>query len=157
MPVRIFVKFRTRQISGDPGRRLMYVANTACYTILGRNFDYQKDFLHSQGEIYKDNAPCHLLIDCECFNSSRTLPGITLHCYAVEDGNLEDGNLLVLNPYTDMPSLLICKVEVFERPKYIEAKLMPSRGGDIHSNKPTFCYLGGGANGLVDLHSSFIS
>ncbi|PVH91659.1 hypothetical protein DM02DRAFT_331499 [Periconia macrospinosa] len=90
--IRIFIKFRTNQVPYPAG--IKDVADAACRTALGREFDYQRDFLHSQGEICSANAPCHVLIDCE-YHQSASPKNVTLHCYAVEDGGRDNGQLLV--------------------------------------------------------------
>ncbi|KAF1958564.1 hypothetical protein CC80DRAFT_14604 [Byssothecium circinans] len=92
MSVRIFVKFRTSQVPCEPGRKVKYVADAACSVLLGRDFDHKKDFLHSQGELYCDNAPCHILIDCE-YRHPLASKEVPLHCYAVEVDNLQDKDL----------------------------------------------------------------
>ncbi|KAF2105287.1 hypothetical protein BDV96DRAFT_592738 [Lophiotrema nucula] len=95
MSVRIFVKFRTHEVPCDPGRKLKFIADAACSASLGRHFDYEKDFLHSQGEIYSVNAPCHVLIDCEYQQFPIDPKEIPLRCYAVKSDNLHDGPLIL--------------------------------------------------------------
>ncbi|KAF1993988.1 hypothetical protein P154DRAFT_527404 [Amniculicola lignicola CBS 123094] len=95
MSVRIFVKFRTRQVLCDPSKKLKSVADAACLALLGREFDYQMDFIHSQGEIYNENSPCHIVIDCDYLHAPQTLKDVQLHCFAVED-NRQHSSLLFL-------------------------------------------------------------
>lgn len=93
MSVRIFIKFRTRQIPCEPDKKLKHVADAACSTLLGRTFDHQKDFLHSQGEIDHIDALCHIVIDCEYHNSSSAPEEVMLYCYAVESSQSDNHRL----------------------------------------------------------------
>lgn len=78
---RIFVKFRTDQVPAD--RKDFAVATAACSKFLGRDFDFERDFLHAQGEILKDHSRCHILIDCDFRDSQPDLGCIDLVCYQV--------------------------------------------------------------------------
>ncbi|KAH8730305.1 hypothetical protein GQ44DRAFT_723739 [Phaeosphaeriaceae sp. PMI808] len=132
MPDRILVKFRTGQIPYSRGTKLKYVADAACSALLDRNFDYQRDFLHSRGDIFGENALCHILIDCEYLDYESS-QDIVLHSYDVEDGSSEDAKLLV--PCSSMcRPLLMINVEIFEKPMYSKAKLRSFRGRNIQVN-----------------------
>ncbi|KAL2063205.1 hypothetical protein VTL71DRAFT_5009 [Oculimacula yallundae] len=82
---RIFVKFRTDQVLVD--RKEVVVATAACLKVLGRDFDFKRDFLHAQGEIFKANSRCHILIDCDFGDSQPDLGCTELACYRVAPGN----------------------------------------------------------------------
>lgn len=69
MPLRIFIKFRTDQIPGPPAEKDLLVATAACLELLGREFTFEKDFIHTQGELLQDKARCHVLVDCDYHNS----------------------------------------------------------------------------------------
>ena len=86
MALRIFIQFRTDRITGKPEQRAVIVANAACLKVLGRDFDFQKDFLHAQGEILKDMAPCHVLLDCDYHDYQSDLNKADLRCYRVVEG-----------------------------------------------------------------------
>jgi hypothetical protein len=96
MSVRVFIQFRTSQVPGEASKKLKLVADAACSAALGRDFDDEKDFIHSQGEIYNDNAPCHIVIDCEHLDAKHTVEEIPLYCYALKDESLYNSQLLVL-------------------------------------------------------------
>lgn len=83
MACRIFIQFRTNLVPGDPAQKPIAVAKAACSKLLGRDFDYEKDFIHAQGEILAENARCHALVDCDYRDSEPNLKDITLHCYRV--------------------------------------------------------------------------
>jgi hypothetical protein len=86
MDRRIFIQFRTDLVPGEPVEKTLTVAGAACSKLLGRDFDSQKDFLHAQGEIFKEKAKCHVLVDCDYRDSEPNLKDVDLHCYRVEEG-----------------------------------------------------------------------
>ena len=94
MPLRIFIKFRTDQVPGPPAEKDLLVATTACLELLGRNFDFERDFIHAQGEVLQEKARCHVLVDCDYHDSRPDPREAILRFYHVE----EDGaTLLVLH------------------------------------------------------------
>jgi hypothetical protein len=120
MVARIFVKFRSSQIPCEPGKKHKFVADAACSVLMGRDFDFKRDFLHSQGEAYSANALCHVLIDCEYLDTSHISgeKDISLYCYAVEDRTLQDGcmcvprSLPVVSSFVDMQDRSLRKTHV---------------------------------------------
>lgn len=86
MALRIFIKFRTDQVSGPPAEKDLLVASAACLKLLGRKFDFEKDFIHAQGEVLQERARCHVLIDCDYHDSQPDPRDAVLRFYhAVED------------------------------------------------------------------------
>lgn len=69
MALRIFIKFRTDQVPGPPAEKDLLVAAPACSKLLGRAFDFRKDFIHAQGELLQERARCHVLVDCDYHDS----------------------------------------------------------------------------------------
>ena len=96
MSLRIFVKFRTDQVPGPPAEEDILVAATACTKLLGRNFDFKKDFIHSQGEVLLSNARCHVLVDCDFHDSQPDPKNASLHSYKVVQ---RETSLSVLQSY----------------------------------------------------------
>lgn len=96
MSLRIFVKFRTDQVPGPPTEKDLLVAVAACTKLLGRSFDFKKDFIHSQGEVFLSNARCHVLVDCDFRDSQPDPKNALLHFYKVVQG---EASLSVLQPY----------------------------------------------------------
>lgn len=96
MSLRIFVKFRTDQVPGPPAEKDILVAATACTKLLGRNFDFKKDFIHSQGEVLLSNARCHVLVDCDFHDSQPDPKNASLHSYKVVQ---REASLSVLQSY----------------------------------------------------------
>ena len=83
MALRIFIKFRTDRVPGPPAEKDLLVAAGACLKLLGRNFDFEKDFIHAQGEVLQEKARCHVLVDCD-YHDSQPNPGdATLRFYHV--------------------------------------------------------------------------
>lgn len=80
MALRIFIKFRTNQVPGPPAEKDLLVATAACLKSLGRDFDFEKDFIHAQGEVLQENARCHVLVDCD-FHDSQPDPKKTVIVY----------------------------------------------------------------------------
>lgn len=86
MATRIFIKFRTDEVPGPSAEKDLIVATAACLKLLGREFDFGKDFIHSQGEVLQEKARCHVLVDCDYHDSQPNPKHAVLHFYrAVED------------------------------------------------------------------------
>ena len=86
MALRIFIKFRTDQVPGPPAEKDLLVATAACLKLLGRDFDFEKDFIHAQGEVLQDKARCHVLVDCDYQDSQPDPRDAVLRFYhVVED------------------------------------------------------------------------
>lgn len=83
MAIRIFIKFRTDQVPGPSAEKDLLVATAACSELLGRDFDFRKDFIHSQGELLEGKAPCHVLVDCDYLDSQPDPKDAVLHYYRV--------------------------------------------------------------------------
>lgn len=83
MALRIFIKFRTDHVPGPPAEKDILVAGLACIQILGRNFDFGKDFIHAQGEILQEKARCHVLVDCDFHDRQPDPKEATVHFYHV--------------------------------------------------------------------------
>lgn len=54
--LRIFIKFWTNQVPGPPAEKDLLVTKAACLELLGRAFDFKKDFIHAQGEVLQERA-----------------------------------------------------------------------------------------------------
>lgn len=86
MALRIFIKFRTDQVPGPPAEKDLLIATAACLKLLGRDFDFEKDFIHAQGEVLQDKARCHVLVDCDYQDSQPDPRDAVLRFYhVVED------------------------------------------------------------------------
>ncbi len=83
MALRIFIKFRTDQVPGPPAEKDLLVATAACLKLLGRDFDFEKDFIHAQGEVLQDKARCHVLVDCDYHDSQPDPRDAVLRFYQV--------------------------------------------------------------------------
>lgn len=87
MTRRIFIQFRTDRVPGEPAKKPVVVATAACLISSNRSFDFEKDFLHAQGEILQERARCHVLIDCDYRESEPDLKNADLQCFrVVEEG-----------------------------------------------------------------------
>lgn len=93
MAIRIFIKFRTDQVPGPSTEKDLLVARAACLETLGREFDFAKDFIHSQGEVLQEKARCHVLVDCDYHESQPDPTNAVLHFYCV----VEDGATLLVS------------------------------------------------------------
>ena len=86
MALRIFIKFRTDQVPGLPAEKDLLIAKAACLELLGRAFDFEKDFIHAQGEVLQERARCHVLIDCNYRDSQPDPKDAIIYFYhVVED------------------------------------------------------------------------
>lgn len=86
MTRRIFIQFRTDRVLGEPTKKPVVVATAACLRSLNRSFDFERDFLHTQGEILKERARCHVLVDCDYRESEPELKNADLQCFRVVEG-----------------------------------------------------------------------
>jgi len=73
---------RTRK----PQREALRRATAACAIALGREYDHKKDFLHAQGDAFKENARCHVLLDCDYHDSTPDLATVPLRCFRMAKG-----------------------------------------------------------------------
>lgn len=62
MALRIFIKFRPNRVPAPPAEKDLLVATAACSKSRGCEFDFEKDFIHVQGEVLPENARCHVLV-----------------------------------------------------------------------------------------------
>ncbi|KAK3176895.1 hypothetical protein OEA41_008221 [Lepraria neglecta] len=86
MALRIFIKFRTDQVPGPSAEKDLLVATAACLELLGRDFNFERDFIHAQGEVLQEKARCHVLIDCDYHDSRPDPKDAVLRFYhVVED------------------------------------------------------------------------
>lgn len=83
MATRIFIKFRTDQVPGLPEEKGILVAKAACSESLGRTFDFEKDFIHAQGEMLQQKARCHVLVDCDYQRSQPDPKNAVVQSYCV--------------------------------------------------------------------------
>lgn len=81
MTLRIFIKFRMGQVPGLPAEKDLFVAATASTNLLGRGFGFEQDFIHSEEEILKSKARCHVLVDCYYHDSQPDPKIIFLYLY----------------------------------------------------------------------------
>ncbi|KAI4200155.1 MAG: hypothetical protein LQ350_004116 [Teloschistes chrysophthalmus] len=84
MAIRIFIKFRTDQVPGPSAEKDLVVAKAACSKLLDREFGFAKDFIHSQEEIFQEEARCHVLVDCDYHDAPKLdAKDAVLHFYQV--------------------------------------------------------------------------
>ncbi len=83
MALRIFIKFQTDQVPGPPVEKDLLVAAAACSQLLGRPFDFGKDFIHAQGELLQERARCHVLVDCDYHDSQPDPRKVVIRFYRV--------------------------------------------------------------------------
>lgn len=72
MALRLFTLFRSDQIPGQESYKnpkWLVVAEAICLKVLGRAFDFDRDFLHAQGGLLEEKGRCNVLIDCDYKNS----------------------------------------------------------------------------------------
>lgn len=93
MSLRIFIKFRTNQVSEPSAEKDILVAAAACIKLLDRRFDFKQNFIHSQEEILMSNARCHVLIDCNYHDLQSDSKNIFLYLYKVV---WKEASLLIL-------------------------------------------------------------
>ncbi|KFY21620.1 hypothetical protein V493_07258 [Pseudogymnoascus sp. VKM F-4281 (FW-2241)] len=75
--------YLANRVPGEPTKKPVLVAKAACSISLDRSFDFEKDFLHAQGEILQERARCHVLIDCDYRESEPDLKNVDLQCFRV--------------------------------------------------------------------------
>jgi hypothetical protein len=92
MTRRIFIQYRTDRVPGEPTKKPVVVATAACLMSLNRRFDFERDFLHTQGEILQERARCHILIDCDYRESEPDLKDADLECFRVVEGEPDPKN-----------------------------------------------------------------
>ena len=81
--LRIFIKFRTNQVPGPPVEKDLLIAIAVYLKLLGRDFDFEKDFIYAQGEVLQDKARCHVLVNCDYHDSQPDLRDTILRFYQV--------------------------------------------------------------------------
>lgn len=91
MTLRIFIQFRSDRVPGNQAQKLNAVARAAIAIAFDRAFDHNRDFLHAQGEVYKEGARCHLLLDCDYLDFTPDLVTVPLQCYRVVKSDSESG------------------------------------------------------------------
>lgn len=96
MANRIFIKFRTDHVPGPPPEKDLLVATANCSVLLGRDFDFGKDFIHSQGELLHEKAPYHVLVDCDYHDFQPDTKDTILYYYRVVK---DEAILLVFNVF----------------------------------------------------------
>ena len=68
-------------------------SHSACLNLLGRDFDFEKDFMHAQGEVLHKKAPCQVLVDCDYRDSQPDPKNAVVRFYRVVEA---EATLLVL-------------------------------------------------------------
>lgn len=80
---RIFIKFRTNQISEPFIEKDILVIVATCIKLLDRAFNFKQNFIHFQEEILMFNVKCHVLINCDYHDSQSDSKNIFLYLYKV--------------------------------------------------------------------------
>jgi len=70
--LRVFIRFRSDDVPGNPQERHMTLAESFYSTLLHRSFDEQFDYLHVPANIDSSNEKCWMIID---FNVSHDTVG----------------------------------------------------------------------------------
>ena len=81
--LRVFIRFLTDNVPGNPGRRHLRLVNDFCSQVLGREYNREQDYIHLPAQFDGEHQRCWMIFDLNVKVRGTSLEQISLLCFRV--------------------------------------------------------------------------